>query len=508
MRRDMATSGTAFVFSFISICCLFFVGCGDEEYARETENPVLIGSLKRAITEEEVAMAPMKPDTGQPFVKEVAYYHDWQFKKPITDSVAPGETVFVKIVFSESMRVEIADDKSARPILYHQINGKRTRFHIAGRGRIKSGDAKVKGNKGDDVFIARYKIPEDAEGAFTVAVGRQSQNKDGNTLAAFYTHKERLQVNRPTPPSEEFVVADTLPPPVTSFFIPANQRSVRPNAGPNDFVGRVYAPTSLLSGDTGRAAHPITDVVVTITSGSRSGESVSTDKGGYYLFPNIEEDELHLLAEKEHFEPKKVIVHRSLPTRLVNGVSLVYRGDVQQDPGNILIGQRWPDEVRFIFEETLVVNDLLYVEGGRPPSGEGWRGFYNWGVIVVFGHQHDRDDRAGLLETFAHEIAHAWQHASVSVDGSELKRASAWVNTPEGKSYAKARRKDWEEVGKSKLDTTFGLRGDPDNILLETAAEFCAHYWGVDRWGGIPAYGNLRITAPNRYQWAEEWLRK
>ena len=68
--------------------------------------------------------------------------------------------------------------------------------------------------------------------------------------------------------------------------------------------------------------------------------------------------------------------------------------------------------MRFILEEILVVHDLLYVEGGRLPTGTDLGGFYSLGVVVLYSYQYaDWNDTVGLLGTFAHEIAHAHQHA-------------------------------------------------------------------------------------------------
>ena len=176
---------------------------------------------------------------------------------------------------------------------------------------------------------------------------------------------------------------DTIPPPITEFFIPVNQRSVEPVRNTGDFIGRVFAPKPE-DWQTRPGAQPITGVTVTIASGPRSGESVATNPSGYYRFQNVAVDELHLRVEKEHFEPKEVIVHRSGPTILANGDVPNYTKDPQQHPGNILIGHRWPDEVRFILEEILVVHDLLYVEGGRLPKGTDLGGYYSLGVIVLY----------------------------------------------------------------------------------------------------------------------------
>ena len=297
---------------------------------------------------------------------------------------------------------------------------------------------------------------------------------------------------------------DTIPPPITDFFIPVNQTSVEPIRNPGDFIGQVFAPNPE-DRQPRPDAQPITGVTLTIASGPRTGESVTTTPSGYYRFQNVTEDELHLRVEKEHFEPKEVKVHRSRPTILANGDVPNYTRDPQQHPGNILIGHRWPDEVRFILEETPVVHDLLYVEDGRLPKGTDLGGFYSRGIVVMYSYQYaDWKDVAGLLGTFAHEIAHAHQHATVSVDGSASIRG--WHDTPEGRAYEEARRKDWEQVGKSPLDNTYGIGRGVAVALEETAAETCAHYWSVDRWGGRTAYGLLEVEAPNRYKWAEKWV--
>ena len=296
---------------------------------------------------------------------------------------------------------------------------------------------------------------------------------------------------------------DRIPPPITDFFIPAQQVSVGPptKRSASDFIGRIYAPKPE-DWKVRSDARPITGVTVTIKSGSRAGESVITNNSGYYRFPNVRGDELHLRVEKEHFEPKEVIVHRSHLTILANGDVLNYPEDVQQNPGSILMGQSWPDEVRFILEETLVVHDLLYAEGGAPPVGEDIGGFYSRGIIVIYSHQYANwQDPVGVLGTFAHEIAHAHQHALVTIDGSAWE-VHDWVNTPEGKAFAEAREKDWKAIGKAMYDS-IGY-----NSLVENAAETCAHYWSVDRWGGRAAYGKLEVEAPNRFKWAAIWLPK
>ncbi|MYA98385.1 carboxypeptidase regulatory-like domain-containing protein [Candidatus Poribacteria bacterium] len=184
---------------------------------------------------------------------------------------------------------------------------------------------------------------------------------------------------------------------------------------------------------------PVAHGTVTIMSGPRFGECVATDQHGQYVFPGVSTDKLRLLVEKQGFEPKEVIVHRNRPTTLSNGISPNFHGDPQKTPGNILIGRAWPDEVRFIFKETQVVLDLLYIEGGVPSEDIG--GFYGAGMIVVYSEHVGRfHGKPGILGTFAHEIAHAHQHALISIDGSG--DIWKWKDTPEGQAFADARRKD------------------------------------------------------------------
>ena len=243
------------------------------------------------------------------------------------------------------------------------------------------------------------------------------------------------------------------------------------------------------------------NVTVTIMAGLRTGENTLTDQDGQYTFQHIGTDKLHLRVEKKGFEPKEVTVHRRRPTVLF-GVNPNYGADFQENPGNILIGHAWPREVRFILQETLVVPDLLYVEGGIPPVDVDIGGFYGSGVVVNYSERVGRFlGKVTVLGVVAHEIAHAHQHAVVSVDGRGSTRE--WENTPEGMAFIEARRKDWEEVGRARYDDLPGY-----NTHLENAAETCGHYWSVNRWGGKPAYGKLEIEAPNRFRWAGQWLNK
>ena len=76
--------------------------------------------------------APQAPQgVGAPFVKSVGHYQDWQLTQLIDTAVEPGMTIYTKIVFSEPMELRVADDDSARPVLYCQVGEERIRYRIA-----------------------------------------------------------------------------------------------------------------------------------------------------------------------------------------------------------------------------------------------------------------------------------------------------------------------------------------------------------------------------------------
>lgn len=236
---------------------------------------------------------------------------------------------------------------------------------------------------------------------------------------------------------------------------------------------------------------PVPGVVVTIMSGLKIGESTLTDNSGRYLFKDVEEDELHLQVEKQHYETKEVIVHRFRPTALPGGITFNYPEDPQQNPGNILIGHAWPDEVRFIFEETFLPHDLLYINAE--------------------GAHYDSKSRAVVIDAtavnqfvfnvFAHEIAHAHQFAVY--DFVSKGKTISWTDIPEGKAFIEARKRDWEEVGEAKIDSIPYFR----NSATECAAEVCASYWATIA-GQRQQFGNIKDEAPHRFLWAKEWLGK
>ena len=170
-----------------------------------------MGALRQPM--EAVPAAPQAPNTAAPQVTEVGYYSNSKLTKPLSGTIRPGTTIFTKVVFSEPMQYRAADDQTARPILYYRINGKRTRYRIAKRGArgadFVSGDAKpIKG--GTDDYICKFTVPEEVTGQFTLAVGKLSTDKEGNTLAKFYAHKTKLSIKDNSQPVIKTIIDQTL----------------------------------------------------------------------------------------------------------------------------------------------------------------------------------------------------------------------------------------------------------------------------------------------------------
>ena len=202
MKKVLTTRLVMMTLTLIAIMC---IGCGGDDALESSEEKMLenaatdlLGAMK---TPEAVAMAPQAPGVGVPFVKEVGYYGDWKLTKPLTGAVAAGKTIYIKVVFSEDMTVVVADDKTARPILFRQIDGALTRFHIVQYNtKLGDGDAKHRG-KDAATFVCKYVVQPEDTGKFTVAVGKHSTDTDNIGMAAFYRHKENLQLGDTEPPT-------------------------------------------------------------------------------------------------------------------------------------------------------------------------------------------------------------------------------------------------------------------------------------------------------------------
>ena len=187
------------------------IGCSDTENPLEpidlTENTAT-GIFAEAKYIKTVPAAPPAPQTpapaGTPFVKEVGYYSDWKLTQPITEAVAVGTNVFIKIVFSEPMKHVVSDEKKARPILYHKRTGKDeqlVQFKMAAHGArgedFGPGDAKPL-QTGTEDYVCKYSVvAADAGKEVAIMIGKASVDLEGNPLAAFYRHRVKLQV-KPT----------------------------------------------------------------------------------------------------------------------------------------------------------------------------------------------------------------------------------------------------------------------------------------------------------------------
>lgn len=447
---------------------------------------VVIISIPQSGCDEGMQLANpvLAEDTTPAKVIEVSYYLDEDFTKPLVDGdrVMARETIYTKVVFSNAVPVVIADDAQARPRIFHadreerpdgDFNSLKIQYRIKTRAAVlQSGDAKLYRDS-DHIFICKY-MPQmrNIGGIFFTFVN----NKKFSDVELWFTYF----LDREVPVDVETIT----------------------DWNPEDFTGVVYEP-----GFNNEPGHligvPAVGVTVTIMSGPRTGESTITDNNGRYLFSDVDRDDLHLRAERKHLEPKEVIVHRSRDTFLPDGTVSSPFSLVQRTPGGIMLGHPWPDGVRFILEEMLVISDLLLIQYNSP-TYFGKAGFYSASqrVCAVAESSHD--------SVIAHELVHAHQHALAIMYGGETVRD--WENTPEGKAYVVAREKDLKEFGKIPVDSQPGYDG---NVLYENAARICVYYWSIDRWRyGYTTEDTKRFyeewvpKIPNRLKWAEEWLKK
>lgn len=180
----------------LTLIAVLIIGCGEEEVPESSATDIL-GAMK---VPDAVAAAPQAPGVGMPAVKEIRYFSDWKLTKEVQNA-SVGDTIFVKVVFSEPMKHVIADDESARPILYHRRAEKgeqlvrfRMAAHGAGGEDFVSGDAKPL-QSGTDDYICKYTaVPEDEGKQIAFMVGKFSVDLENNTLSQFYRHEEKLQV--------------------------------------------------------------------------------------------------------------------------------------------------------------------------------------------------------------------------------------------------------------------------------------------------------------------------
>ena len=267
---------------------------------------------------------------------------------------------------------------------------------------------------------------------------------------------------------------------------------------PPDFVGQVLIPADMRPRSH---AIPADSVSVTIVSGPRAGEEVETDQNGQYVFPEVEEDRLHIRLEKEKHETKEAIVHRTKATTLTDTLPLEYEGP-QDTPGTVLIGLAWPEYSKQVMDTLSVIADLLLISSEDQEV-------YGWGVAAVKDPEEPNPSKTGLT----HEICHAHQHGVVRPrgggTGSGTGWGSDWISSPEAKAYLEAREADREEIGYNRLATFLDDPWNDSNLsIIEENANVCAYWWGagyrrydIEYWRAW-----LKEHLPNRAEWAKEWL--
>ena len=447
---------------------------------------VWVSQERRGKIFEFLAKPPKVIDTLPATVTEISYYSDNELTIPLVNEVFVGDTVYTKVVFSKDVPIVFADDALARPfiglsdVVWESFQFRMKPPDIADE-HLQSGDAKPYQNT-KNTFICKYVVRgRDFSAIFRTHVNHPAVS--GNTLRVeFFSYNDEMLAQ----------VGETTAETITTWH-------------PDDCVGQVY---QLVQGGGRLRPSLIAGTAVTIASGPRAGEHTVTDINGRYLFPSVAGDTLHLRVERMYLEPKEVIVHRSRPTALANGAVPNYAGsgDVQWEPGNILMGHAWPDVVRPILEETLLPYDLLYLslEGSE---AEGYTsGAYAVGIIIVTSYIHlDFFDPFEVFWTFAHEIGHAHQVAVASVDGSDPDSPDTWRNSPEGRAFSEALRRDLA-IDHSSYDNAPYYR----DSLTENAAHTFGWYWH-ERLGGRTTRHpgeTMKDIAPNRYEWIEEWMLK
>ena len=314
--------GFGLMICFVSGIVIMLISCGEG-----METPITMKSEGVAGKQDRVPMAPQAPGAGIPFVKEVGYYHDHKWTQPLTDVVPAGETIFIKVVFSEGMKLKVSDTQEARPILYYKIGGKLTRFRIAGFGAkgkdFVSGDAKP--IKTQATYLCKYVVQPQDQGVFTAAIGKLSTDRQGNAMNAFYTHKETLRLRipkptltpKPTPePKPTLTPKPTLPSPGTLVLVPARDSGTRGDNITNhtDIIIAGKLKKKPPQGTTIQLYHngnAVPDAIDnTIDSKNRWAVSVVLPEGTHTLTARSEKDD----KVSEKTEPLILTVDTTTPT--------------------------------------------------------------------------------------------------------------------------------------------------------------------------------------------------
>lgn len=181
-------------------CCLITYG-QEEEEATSPATDILATHSHRIRSQKGSRSANSPRRTSDAHRRHALRQIRWLLCRLETHKVpyrtcCPRTTIYTHIAFSEGMDHVAADTKKARPILYYRIAGKRTRYRITAFGAagedFLSGDCKPLKTRA--AYLAKYVVGAEDTGAFTLAVGKRSADRDGNELTAFYVHKKSLQL--------------------------------------------------------------------------------------------------------------------------------------------------------------------------------------------------------------------------------------------------------------------------------------------------------------------------
>ena len=205
---------------FIALAILFSstVGCDeemntltkpviDEVLTDDNKVPVITmaGETKQeqeAVPSEPVTEKPIEEPTGAaeledttepeppaditpPTVVEIAWYGDHALVEPIPDAVYPGDPVYVKVVFSEPVEQVVADDATARPVLFITTDAGdiryRVRAHYVRARTLESGDCKPL-SKGAAAYLCKYTVSEKDFGTVALKIGGAIADETGDMV--------------------------------------------------------------------------------------------------------------------------------------------------------------------------------------------------------------------------------------------------------------------------------------------------------------------------------------
>ncbi len=494
---------------------------GEPAEQEESENDVpdaitTIGEMKSDPMDDNGEPADQESDkpteTAAPAeVIEISYYLDADLtisihEPPYFDRVLyePGIEIYIKVVFSGKVPFVVGGPGIAKPQIRYTFSGiwpndrnyYRIRVRDTAISQLNSGDAKP---LSDTTFVCKYVVSK---------MGASYGGGGISTLVQQPTLFHRvIDISRR---GTYFSITD--PPQITDLLAGSDASHPAPASEPADFVGRVGVPFSLTEENT--YIHPVSGVTVSIIDGTRAGEQVTTDPGGWYHFKDLDPRvfELHLRVEKEHFEPREVIVSRQWETKVRTpksgiDVSSNYPDLPENQPGVIMIGQEWPKEVRFIFEEMLLPEPLLLYVDDRTAFPYMPGGLYGDGKIYLYDHRNPYGENYGTdmsTNGILHECFHAHQHAMEVLEFGEYDQVRSWEETPEGRAYAGAQAADWRQFGKTHSDIAVEIRHTGSRARLsEASAEIVSAYFGIEYLGGI---SYLPTRAPNRLRWVQEWI--